>query len=556
MGLLPSPARDGQIFHACRKDTMGRHNEAEELVGQALKLFEQLGVEFPRELYFRQETAMSRLLLAFSLKAQGRLPEAVENFQQAVVLYAGLVADSPDNLFWRTGLAFTHVNLGHALKDSRRTQDAEDAYRQAVSLHEKLVQEAPKVVDYRKRLASSQSDLAHLLWESKRMPEAERCYRRALDLYKEMVAEARAEPDYWYLVARQNHGLARRIPAADPRGEVKQAFEQAVQAYREALPLYQKRAADLPTRAIRWQVADCQAWLGEAHREAGQPEEAIKVWRESASVMEKLVSESNLSDDCWQLAVRHEQLGDLFKEIGRHPEAERAYRDALAVLSKLVADYNVADHRLKLPQIQVHLVENNPNLQNNIAWHIVARSDATPQAVKLAVGLAEKAVARAPDAILIVNTLGTAYYRAGDWNAAIDTLKRADELYGGSYFSHNAFFIAMANWQRGDKEQALKWYAPALVWMEKHAPKDEELIRFRAEAAALLVLPEKLAPEQELATADDVKFCTLVLEAHPKAAWAYLARGVSREAEKQDMAAKADYRQALDLYTKTLELVS
>jgi len=44
------------------------------------------------------------------------------------------------------------------------------------------------------------------------------------------------------------------------------------------------------------------------------------------------------------------------------------------------------------------------------------------------------------------------------------------------------FFLAMTRWQLGDKQEARKWYDKAVQWMEKNQPKDEELIRFRAEA--------------------------------------------------------------------------
>ena len=55
--------------------------------------------------------------------------------------------------------------------------------------------------------------------------------------------------------------------------------------------------------------------------------------------------------------------------------------------------------------------------------------------------------------------------------------------------SNDWFFLAMAHWQLSDKEQARKWYDQAVEWMEKNKPEDEELLRFRAEAAALLGLP-------------------------------------------------------------------
>jgi hypothetical protein len=48
------------------------------------------------------------------------------------------------------------------------------------------------------------------------------------------------------------------------------------------------------------------------------------------------------------------------------------------------------------------------------------------------------------------------------------------------------FFLAMAHWRLGDKPQARSWYGKAVSWMEKNQPRNEELMRFRAEAAALL----------------------------------------------------------------------
>jgi hypothetical protein len=48
------------------------------------------------------------------------------------------------------------------------------------------------------------------------------------------------------------------------------------------------------------------------------------------------------------------------------------------------------------------------------------------------------------------------------------------------------FFLAMAHWRLGDKEQGRKSYDQAVDWMEKNKPKDEELRQFRDEAAELL----------------------------------------------------------------------
>ena len=53
----------------------------------------------------------------------------------------------------------------------------------------------------------------------------------------------------------------------------------------------------------------------------------------------------------------------------------------------------------------------------------------------------------------------------------------------------------MAHWQLGDKEQARKQYDHAVQWMEKNKRQDEELLRFRAEAAELLMIADKAKPK-------------------------------------------------------------
>jgi tetratricopeptide (TPR) repeat protein len=122
---------------------------------------------------------------------------------------------------------------------------------------------------------------------------------------------------------------------------------------------------------------------------------------------------------------------------------------------------------------------------NNVAWLFVTSPAAEHRDPKLAVTLATKAVELAPKAGLIWNTLGVAHYRAGDYRAAVVALEKSRELQRG-HDSFDWFFLAMAHWQLGHKKQARTWYDQAVAWMDKHMPQNAELIRFRAEAAALL----------------------------------------------------------------------
>ena len=82
-----------------------------------------------------------------------------------------------------------------------------------------------------------------------------------------------------------------------------------------------------------------------------------------------------------------------------------------------------------------------------------------------------------------------AQYRAGEWQAAIEALEKSMELRKGGD-AVDWFFLAMAHWQLGHKDEARKWYDKAVEWMDKNQPKNEELLRFRAEAAELLGISE------------------------------------------------------------------
>ena len=105
----------------------------------------------------------------------------------------------------------------------------------------------------------------------------------------------------------------------------------------------------------------------------------------------------------------------------------------------------------------------------------------------LAVRLAKKAVDARMHEANYWNTLGVAHYRNGDDKAAISELETAMSL-GAGGTSMDWFFLAMANWRLGDRDQAQSWFDRAVQWMDKHKPHDDELRRFRAEAEALLAV--------------------------------------------------------------------
>jgi hypothetical protein len=127
---------------------------------------------------------------------------------------------------------------------------------------------------------------------------------------------------------------------------------------------------------------------------------------------------------------------------------------------------------------------------NNYAWKL-ANATGSSRNSERALTLARRAVELAPDRPNYLNTLGVAHYRAGRYAEAIATLDRSLAAGHGQGDGYDLLFQAMAHWQLGHKPQSLVCFRRALEWIEKNARDDDELIRSRDEAAALLGVEQK-----------------------------------------------------------------
>src|SRR5262249_48684518 len=138
-------------------------------------------------------------------------------------------------------------------------------------------------------------------------------------------------------------------------------------------------------------------------------------------------------------------------------------------------------------------IQLNPNDavgQNNLAWQLATAADVNLRNPAEAVKLARRAVELDPKNETFPSTLGAAHYRAADFKSAIAALEKSMAMrHGGD--GTEWFFLAMAHWQLGDKDEARKWYGQAADWIEKNSPQNEELRRFQAEAAELLGIKTK-----------------------------------------------------------------
>jgi tetratricopeptide (TPR) repeat protein len=205
----------------------------------------------------------------------------------------------------------------------------------------------------------------------------------------------------------------------------------------------------------------------------GRPQEAEQELRRTLVLAEGLATDnpgSPGSQDDWADALY--QWGERLKDTGRSGEAEESYRRALAIEEDLAAKH-----------------PNESRYRNFIAWFLATCPAPQLRDPPRAVELARRAAEGAPDRAEIYNTLGVAHYRAGNWRSAIEALERSEAI-SRDNLGFDGFFLAMAHCQLGDRVQARRWYDQSDAWMRKYQPANNELVRFRAEAAALLGLAD------------------------------------------------------------------
>src|SRR5262249_20851836 len=101
-----------------------------------------------------------------------------------------------------------------------------------------------------------------------------------------------------------------------------------------------------------------------------------------------------------------------------------------------------------------------------------------------------KAVRLAPASPVCRNTLGAAYYRAGRYREAVETLRPNLERQADADLAYDLYFLAMSCHRLGERERAPDYLACAVRWAQAHrglaAEQQQELSALRAEAEAVL----------------------------------------------------------------------
>ena len=485
-----------------------RPAEAEKLCQRAIELREELVADFPQVSLYQHERAEA-LLLFFQLLVQVKPEDSEKQIRQALLIRELLVKNSPESdLYWEK-LADCHWSL---IDDfwARRPEGLLGACRDILARFAELSAVPRGGQDSQlkvRRLVGFCNRIVAFQAAEQSPAEAAKAGARAVEIWKEVVRITSNADD------RENlgHAYLARARALQEERRFKEAADDSSAARRE----FQTLAESSPGRPdYRSFLAAACSQAGTVHDLNGEIPRAVESFRTSIGLYEQLVTEFK-DDEMYQRHLAHNChwcLGRLLAEQGRFKEAEVPYRRALEIWQRL-ADHDPSGREL-LPLQRCHigliqlllaggradeaervgervrdklqeLALNHPHnwhFQMALAWFLVACPDAHMRDHGRALAMIKEAVEAQPQDLFCRLALAVALYRAGEWDASIDAIGKMNPPNG--WDSWPWFILAMAHWQRGDRETARRWYDKAIEWM-KRDPRDEELREFRAEAERL-----------------------------------------------------------------------
>jgi serine/threonine protein kinase/tetratricopeptide (TPR) repeat protein len=463
----------------------GRNQEAEPILRRALVLFQKLAAEFPDTPAYRARQARVRRSLASVEALLGRARNAEEEYRSGLALADQLADQFPTEPGYRDLQAEILDGLAGALV-RKDPQEAEKLFRKVLAIRLRALAENPHSSWNRSAAASTQDNLANLCRAAGRLPEAEEAYRQAIALLQKEATDFPSRLNCRSSLGLYHVELGELLEATNRRDE-------AEQAYRLAWAMATDKVSPEAQPQYFWfdRLSRNQACLVKLLTAAGRKQEAEAHYRQALVLWEKLATQSPAVPDYrYQLARTYRLLGEFLAANKRPEEAEKVSLQAITVLEEM---WKLQE--AKLAPADPEARHKLGHALNGLAWRLATCPDVKLRNPKRAVDLAQRAVALAPKDGSIWNTVGVAHYRAGDWKACLAALEKVPEFLP-SATSWDWFFQAMAHWQLADKDRARQYYQLAVDWMDKNRPKNEELGRIRAEAAALLGIAEQPKPKK------------------------------------------------------------
>jgi len=435
------------------------------------------------------------------LKALGNGEWRDQCERQATNMLEALVHEFPSEPDYQENLAEWYRELAGFRSDAGKDAEAIAWRRKALAQWEKLVTGFPTVPEYRRLLATSHVELATVL---------------------------RSDPDEAQWHCGKSLGILASVPidfpaASTDRDTQAEAYEGAGQVYSEAGHYQEAESALLEAVRLRAELAaelagnaeaqdalqHARFSLGNLFYETGRPGEAEKYFRMTTLTAEKRVKEEpGGPGPRVRLIGQYFMLGNSLFAGGKEQEAEAIARKCVAIAEKLAAEdsrslsyrkalsgsyyllglllvatgredeaADVLAKRIRLVEAKTAEFPDDPPV--GPCWLLATCPVTRLRNPERALALAKILSQRYPGQYWL--EVGAAEYGAGHWQPAIDALKNSKPNE-----ALELFFLAMAHWQLGQKDEAWRRYDQAVEWMDKNRPRDLLILPVRREATKLL----------------------------------------------------------------------
>jgi eukaryotic-like serine/threonine-protein kinase len=360
-------------------------------------------------------------------------------------------------------IAGIYSALAEVKIDDSQYAEAERIAREAIAMHLKLHENSLET-------AWGYFTLGEALRPQGKFAEALTAEKKALAMMRKSLSPEHASIAYALRAVNRSfdaaddaHALDGRFPSPGELGEWEALFREVLTMTKPGKLNY----ADPVLAAINGlaRVSGFYLRIGHKLADAGKPKEAEESRQKAIRLLESLQT---------QFAGNPDLLANF-------------YNSGVAALIKAGQPQQAKELCRKLLD---RATPKEGELLNDLAWFLATAEVSAHRDPALAVELGKRAVELSPEVRGYWNTLGVAHYRAGDCKAAVRSLEKSMQLSKGGD-GDDWFYLAMAYWRLGHKEDARKWYGQASEWMDKNKPKNEELRRFRAEAEELMGANEK-----------------------------------------------------------------
>jgi len=494
-----------QLERVTASRTWQRRTDSEATFRRAERIFQDLLIAAPSDPELRHDLALCHLRL-------GQAVYTEEPCRQAVASFEALVRADPQNTTYQCELGYSLHNLG-VWCWNHRPEEAEACLSRALAIQEQLVSVEPEELDDQRELGGTLRDIGNLRRDTARLDGALPYYRRALTIHETLVNRTPSFPSFRLNLAWdcwEQGKLMFRLGR----------YDEAVQLEIRAVTLLQGLVAEYPEAdSYRWYQGESVSQLSLGLVRAGLPRaietalsqldrdlepsknsgpmspapapaaawgqagsaEQERVWRRAISLLEMAPPSDQVASN---LAHAHCGLGAILRALGRLRDADQEVHTAGQIYEGVLRSRKLA-------------LEREPEgalLIGHYARSLAIAPDPRQRDLSQALELVRRSLEQMPEDHDNRNTLGVVEYRLGHWDAAIKALdeSRAIDSYR-HYASFDWIFLAMAHWQRGEKEQARTCYGHAVDGINRMVPEyywDSpclwEMEAFRAEAEELI----------------------------------------------------------------------